>query len=334
MASFDAEKGRKGDGEGNELSPSPFLPFSPSSVRCEIYADHCPPVNPPNCECHPWVSEETVRRVIREATLVLLPSHAEALPTVLLEAAACGTPFVASNVAGTPDIVEQSRAGLLHEVGDPEGMRKAIERLLTDDGLWEECSRNGPCWAKSLDVSNIVPQWQRLYAQLGIVPVSPIVPVGPVTATGTMGVIGVIGQGQHERSAPVGEWQVMCDRPDSQFPRAACHSSQRFGQLIAGLIVVTALAGALRFYKLGDWSFEADEISALIEEQVLFHGRTFPKMPITTISTTACRGSCLWDTPRCTWATSCLARRVRLARRSRNYWHRDGRASLPAFGSR
>ncbi len=74
---------------------------------------------------------------------------------------------------------------------------------------------------------------------------------------------------------PVGEWQVMCDRPDSQFPRAACHSSQRFGQLIAGLIVVTALAGALRFYKLGDWSFEADEISALIEEQVLFHGAHF-----------------------------------------------------------
>ena len=116
-------------------------PGSPPHAPCQIYADHCPPVNPPNCDCHPWVPEETVLCILREASLVLLPSHAEALPTILLEAAACGTPFVASNVAGIPDIAEQSQAGLLHEVGDVETMRKAIERLLTDDALWEACSR-------------------------------------------------------------------------------------------------------------------------------------------------------------------------------------------------
>jgi glycosyltransferase involved in cell wall biosynthesis len=137
-------------------------------VRCDIYADHCPPVNPINCDCHPWVTEDAVQQVLREATLVLLPSHAEALPTVLLEAAACGTPFVASNVAGTPDIAEQSRAGLLHEVGDVEGMRQAIRRLLTDDALWDECSRNGRRWVRSLDVSRIIPCWNHFYADLGV----------------------------------------------------------------------------------------------------------------------------------------------------------------------
>jgi glycosyltransferase involved in cell wall biosynthesis len=143
-------------------------PAQQGPFRCDIYADHCPPVNPANCDCHPWVAEDSVRRVLREATLVLLPSHAEALPTILLEAAACGTPFVASSVGGTPDIAEQSRAGLLHEVGDAEAMRKAIERLLTDGALWEECSRNGRRWVESLEVSKIVPQWQRLYADLGV----------------------------------------------------------------------------------------------------------------------------------------------------------------------
>lgn len=157
---------RLGIGDGGD-HPSPFIPH-PSSAVCEIYADHCPPVNPANCDCHPWAAEDVVQRVLREARLVLLPSHAEALPTVLLEAAACGTPFVASNIAGIPDIAEQSQAGLLHEVGDVEGMRQAIRRLLTDDELWDECSRNGRRWAQSLDASRIVPFWDRLYADLGL----------------------------------------------------------------------------------------------------------------------------------------------------------------------
>jgi L-malate glycosyltransferase len=109
-----------------------------------------------------------VKQVLREAKLIVLPSHAEAFPTVLLEAAACGTPFVASKVAGVPDIAEQSRAGLLHEIGDVDGMREGIERLLTDEAFWEECSQSGRQWVESLEVSRITPHWNRLYADLGV----------------------------------------------------------------------------------------------------------------------------------------------------------------------
>jgi glycosyltransferase involved in cell wall biosynthesis len=139
-----------------------------SPVHCDIFSDHCPPVNPDNCNCHSWLSESEVKQVLREAMLVVLPSRAEAFPTVLLEAAACGTPFVASRVAGVPDIAEQSGAGLLHEIGDVEGMRKAIERLLTNEALWEECSRNGRQWAESLEVSRITPRWHRFYEDFGV----------------------------------------------------------------------------------------------------------------------------------------------------------------------
>jgi glycosyltransferase involved in cell wall biosynthesis len=139
-----------------------------TSIRCDIFSDHRPPMNPDNCDCHGWLAEDAVRQVLREAKLVLLPSHAEAFPMVLLEAAACGTPFVASNVAGVPDIAEQSGAGLLHEVGDVDGMRKAISRLLTDDALWAECSYNGRRWVETLAVSEVVPQWHRFYAEFGV----------------------------------------------------------------------------------------------------------------------------------------------------------------------
>ena len=138
------------------------------AVACDIYSDHRPATPPANLVFHDWLSEGEVRQVLREAKLLLLPSHAEAFPTVLLEAAACGTPFVASDIAGIPDIAEESQAGLLHRVGDAAGMRDAIERLLTDEVLWDDCSRSGRRWVESLEVSQIVPQWRRLYADLGL----------------------------------------------------------------------------------------------------------------------------------------------------------------------
>jgi len=138
-------------------------------VRCDIYSDHSPAVGPENCVCHRWLPEEGVRQVLRDAKLLLLPSHSEAYPLVLLEAAACGTPFVASSIAGIPDIARRSGAGLLHGPGDVVGMGQAIERLLADDALWDDCSRSGRCWAESQEVSKIMPSWHRLYADLGIV---------------------------------------------------------------------------------------------------------------------------------------------------------------------
>ncbi len=137
-------------------------------MRCDIYSDYSSQTNPENCVCHGWLPEDDVQRALRESKLLVLPSHAEAYPVVLLEAAACGTPFVATNIAGIPDIAEESQAGLLHGVGDVEGMRKAIERLFTDETLWNDCSRSGRRWVESLEVSKIVPRWHRLYADLGV----------------------------------------------------------------------------------------------------------------------------------------------------------------------
>jgi glycosyltransferase involved in cell wall biosynthesis len=149
------------------LSVMRTLKVAPA-VRCDIYSDHCPKENPDNCVCHVWSDEDEVRRVLREAKLLLLPSRAEAYPLVLIEAAACGTPFVASNIAGIPDIAEESRGGLLHDVGDVEGMRKSIATLLADETLWNDCSHDGRRWAESLEVSNLIPIWRHFYNDLGL----------------------------------------------------------------------------------------------------------------------------------------------------------------------
>jgi glycosyltransferase involved in cell wall biosynthesis len=91
------------------------------------------------------VSPDRARRLVREATVVVLPSRAEALPMVLLEAMAEGVPFVASAVAGIPRLAAAG-AGLLVRPGDAAELTAAIARVLADPQLRTAMGRAGRAW--------------------------------------------------------------------------------------------------------------------------------------------------------------------------------------------
>lgn len=67
--------------------------------------------------------------------IVVLPSHREGLPGVLLEAAAMGLPAVTTNATGCRDVVQHIETGLQVPVGDPQRLRAAIQRLAGDTEL-------------------------------------------------------------------------------------------------------------------------------------------------------------------------------------------------------
>jgi len=67
--------------------------------------------------------------------LVVLPSHREGMPTVLMEAAAMGRPVVATNIRGCHDVVVDGETGLLVHPADIEALSAAVLRLLRDGGL-------------------------------------------------------------------------------------------------------------------------------------------------------------------------------------------------------
>jgi len=65
----------------------------------------------------------------RAARVLALPSRSEGVPTVLLEATACGIPFVASRVGGVPEVADLGR-GLLVPPGDPDALADALAMAL------------------------------------------------------------------------------------------------------------------------------------------------------------------------------------------------------------
>jgi glycosyltransferase involved in cell wall biosynthesis len=82
-----------------------------------------------------FIPHDEVQRLLARAAVVVLPSHREGLPMVLLEAMAHARAVVATSVGGIPSLVEDGVTGLLVPSGDPKALREAIERLQVDPDL-------------------------------------------------------------------------------------------------------------------------------------------------------------------------------------------------------
>ncbi len=83
------------------------------------------------------------RQLLNDADILVLPTKAEALPLVILEAMWAGKPVVASRVGGVAEAVANEVTGLLVPPGEPEGLSSAVSRLLDDPALREEFGAAG-----------------------------------------------------------------------------------------------------------------------------------------------------------------------------------------------
>ena len=75
-----------------------------------------------------WQDEAGVKRALAEATALILPSFAEGLPVVVMEAMAAGRPVIATAIAGVPELVT-SDVGWLVPAGDAAALADAVARL-------------------------------------------------------------------------------------------------------------------------------------------------------------------------------------------------------------
>lgn len=83
------------------------------------------------------------QRILEETDLMVLPSHTEGLPNVVLEALAMEVPVLATRVGGTPEIVTDGETGRLVEPRSPAALAAAIGDFLANPAPWREMARRG-----------------------------------------------------------------------------------------------------------------------------------------------------------------------------------------------
>ncbi|PKO93512.1 MAG: colanic acid biosynthesis glycosyltransferase WcaL [Betaproteobacteria bacterium HGW-Betaproteobacteria-1] len=77
-----------------------------------------------------WISSEQVREQILAARALILPSFAEGLPVVIMEAMALRRPVLSTYVAGIPELVRPGEGGWLIPAGDIEALTEALKQVL------------------------------------------------------------------------------------------------------------------------------------------------------------------------------------------------------------
>lgn len=95
-----------------------------------------------------WVESGDVPALMAVNDVLVLPSWAEGLPNVMIEAMAAGLAVVVSAVGTVPTVVENGKEALLVQPRDVEGLRAALKRLLEDPKLLGSIARSGHELAK------------------------------------------------------------------------------------------------------------------------------------------------------------------------------------------
>jgi colanic acid/amylovoran biosynthesis glycosyltransferase len=79
-----------------------------------------------------FLTEDEVIRELQDSDLFVLPSFVEGLPVSAMEAMAVGVPVIATNIAGTSELIEDGRTGLLVRPSDSEALADAVVRMINN----------------------------------------------------------------------------------------------------------------------------------------------------------------------------------------------------------
>lgn len=97
-----------------------------------------------------FVSEETKRACLQAAWAHLYPSPKEGWGIANVEAAACGTPAIASDAPGLRESVVDAHTGLLVPPGDPSAWAAAMDRMAADPAWVDALGRQARAFAERL----------------------------------------------------------------------------------------------------------------------------------------------------------------------------------------
>ena len=134
-----------------------------------------------------FVSYDELPRYYRSAHIFCSPATGqESQGIVLLEALACGTPVVASNIEGFASVITHGEEGMLVTPKDEEKLALSLVHLLADGGLREAMSQRGILTAQNYGwkrvASQVLSYYERLLETKRSISASPIAPLAEARA--------------------------------------------------------------------------------------------------------------------------------------------------------
>jgi phosphatidylinositol alpha-mannosyltransferase len=115
---------------------------------------------------HGQADPEDVPLYYRSADFCVFPSTRDSAGLTLLEAMASGTPVIASNRGGTPEIITHSKNGILFEPDDANALPEAMLSLSQDSDLRKKLSSNALTTAANYSWEKIGEKYISLYKYL------------------------------------------------------------------------------------------------------------------------------------------------------------------------
>lgn len=112
------------------------------------------------------VPKKTTGYWLNQGDIFLNTTRVDNMPVTVLEAMACGLCVVSTNVGGIPYLLENEGDSLLVPNGNDVAMAKAVQRLITEDGLSKRLSENARRKAEQFSWSNILLKWEKLLMEV------------------------------------------------------------------------------------------------------------------------------------------------------------------------
>ena len=100
-----------------------------------------------NCENVTFTGQlkiEKLAKIVGQAKLVISPSLSDSIPLSVLEAVACGTPVVASDILANKKWVDAGLPVTIFDKHSAEDLSQKISEIVTNDNLLQNALENGP----------------------------------------------------------------------------------------------------------------------------------------------------------------------------------------------
>jgi glycosyltransferase involved in cell wall biosynthesis len=115
----------------------------------------------------PLQRDEDLAALYSAADVFVAPSLQDNLPNTVMEALACGTPCVAFDIGGMPDMIEHRKNGFLATPHDDESLASGIAWVLEDLPRWQQLSQQARATAmERYDQIAVAEQHKQLYSDI------------------------------------------------------------------------------------------------------------------------------------------------------------------------